>query len=84
MEILTYKPKYAEFTMGDRQQGRLEMKKLTDRPMQKEVGITVDINTGAVGGKRSAANMPTVGWGFGLLVIFGGYQEANTFEEGYQ
>ena len=57
--------------MDVRGRGRIEMKKFIERVAQKEVGITVDINTGSAERKKIAKHMPTVGWEFGLLIIPG-------------
>ena len=57
------------------------MKKSNEWVAGADVGITVDNNTGSAGRKNTVKNMPTVGEEYGLLIIPGGYQEANTFEE---
>ena len=72
--ILTYRPNYSEFLMDDRRQDHLEMKKSTEWAMQKDVGITVDNNTGDVEWKKSGKNMPAVGEEVGLLVLSGRYR----------
>ena len=49
VEILTYKPKYAEFLMAQGKRDHIDMEKFLDRAMYKDVGVTADSETGASG-----------------------------------
>ena len=45
--VLKYKPNYAEFLIDEGERDHIDMKELLDRAMYKDIGVTVDIATGA-------------------------------------
>ena len=61
MDILTYKPKYAEFMMDEGKRDHIDMEKFPERAMYKDVGVTVGSETGSADRKKHAKTMPTVG-----------------------
>ena len=67
--ILTYKPKYVEFLMGEGNRCHLDREKFPEWPIRKNFGIASGEKIGSVERMGRADHMPTVGEEFGFLII---------------
>ena len=84
MGALTYKPKYVEFLISDGDLWNMGREMFPEWTQCKNVGIAVAESDGEVECRDFAKNMPSIGEGFGFLIIPMGYREENHFDEGYQ
>ena len=82
--MIAYKNPYVEYLLKGNGKGDQcpKKKKFAERIRWGEEGIISDVNTGEV--EWEVKNMPTVGEGFGFLIISRGYQEWNHLDECYQ
>ena len=69
MGVLTYKPRYIGFLLGDICDGGDPVKKSAERIQCNNVAIAVDEKNGAAEWEKHGENMHTVGEVFGFLII---------------
>ena len=60
-EILTYKPKFAEFLIDEGKREHIDMREPPGRAMYKDVGVTTGSETGALGRMGNSKTIPTAG-----------------------
>ena len=69
MEILTYRPKYAELPIEGGDGGRLDRGEFPEWANCEYAGVALGEETGSVERRGRAKDMPTVREEFGFLII---------------